>query len=156
MNTEKMNHAVSMVANFGVTAGILFLGFELRQNTQATQLAAAQGALSSSFELDLRIAENPEIADLLVKADQSETLTGVELFRLDRWAYSGLRNWENTLYILSASALDERFGPSFKREIQRIVTFDPFIADFWQTNKSSFSQAFNDEFEVIVREARRE
>ena len=66
MNTEKMSHIVSMVANFGVIAGIVFLGFELQQNNQLMVEEARYNELSQRITQNLHVLSNPEIHQLRI------------------------------------------------------------------------------------------
>jgi hypothetical protein len=147
-----LGQVINVLANVGVLAGIIFLAFELRQNTQATQLASAHNSLSSSFEFDLRIAEDPELASLLIKADKPAALTDIDRLRLERWAYSALRHWENAHYMYSATGLDENFWTASSHEIQNILAPDSFVTNHWQAHKLSFTREFNEELEAMMRE----
>ncbi len=63
-----------MAANIGVLAGIIFLAYELQQNTVATRLEAASNFNASFSEIELFIAGNPEFAELLGRGrDGGET-----------------------------------------------------------------------------------
>jgi hypothetical protein len=63
--------AVTILANVGVIAGIVFLAFELQQNTQAVRLASAQSYLTGGTSLDFQIATDSEFASLLIRGDDA-------------------------------------------------------------------------------------
>ena len=67
MNVDRLNRLLGLFANFGVLAGIIFLAFELNQNTVATRLEAASNFNASFSEIELLIAGNPEFSELLTK-----------------------------------------------------------------------------------------
>jgi hypothetical protein len=67
MNVDRLNRWLGLFANFGVLAGILFLAFELNQNTVATRLEAASNFNASFSEIEFFIVGNPEFSDLLTK-----------------------------------------------------------------------------------------
>jgi hypothetical protein len=51
MNVDRLNRLLGLFANFGVLAGIIFLAFELNQNTVATRLEAASNFNASFSEI---------------------------------------------------------------------------------------------------------
>ncbi len=153
MDQINLAEVVQTLANIGVLAGIIFLAYELRQNTRATKLTATEHYLSNTFALDLRIAENAEVAELLIKASQNGPLTDVERLRLRRFCYAGLRHWENIHYLHYTSVLDEKFWAPVRHEIIEIVRSSPFMADYWKDNQSSFTDEFNTEMKAISQEA---
>jgi hypothetical protein len=65
MKKIDLGQTIAILANVGVIAGIAFLAFELRQNTQAVELASAQTYLTGGSELDLRIATDTDLARTL-------------------------------------------------------------------------------------------
>ncbi len=67
MDSDRLNRWMTLGANIGVLAGIIFLAFELQQNTVATQLEAASNFQDSFSEIELFIAGSPEFAELLRK-----------------------------------------------------------------------------------------
>ena len=72
MDSDRLNRWMTLGANIGVLAGIIFLAFELQQNTVATQLEAASNFQGSVTELEMLIAGNPEFAELLRKGIEGE------------------------------------------------------------------------------------
>lgn len=71
MKKIDLGQMITILANVGVIAGIIFLAIELRQNTTASRLEAASTHLSGSYELDLLLATNKELSELLF-APESE------------------------------------------------------------------------------------
>ena len=54
MKKIDLGQSITILANLGVIAGIVFLGYEMRQNTIAVRSAAAQGIvdqLSAGYEM---------------------------------------------------------------------------------------------------------
>ena len=59
----------------GIIAGIVFLGYELRQNNELMAAEARATRLSLQADLWGSLAENPGLAALLVKDRSGESLT---------------------------------------------------------------------------------
>ena len=49
-DVERLNKWLSLISNIGVIAGVLFVGFEIQQNTNQMQAEVAQGIMSALRE----------------------------------------------------------------------------------------------------------
>jgi len=147
-----LGQTITTLANLGVIAGIVFLAYELRQNTQAVQLASAESYLSGGSALDLRIAQDAELASLLIRASGPEPLTEVEELRLERFNYATLRQWETAHYLYSIGALDPSMWSAYRQEIKKIILRTPNLIAYWRDNNPSFTPGFGMEIEIILTE----
>ena len=62
MNVEKWRRWLTLAANVGVLAGIIFLAVEIRQNTLAVQATAIRDATILARQQILTLATNPDMA----------------------------------------------------------------------------------------------
>jgi hypothetical protein len=62
-----MNQWLTLVANFGVIAGFVFLGFEIQQNSEAINAQTYQSRAESAQELSTTIMDSEHFAPLLAK-----------------------------------------------------------------------------------------
>lgn len=147
-----IGQTINTLANIGVIAGILFLAYELRQNTQAVQLASAESYLSGGSALDLRIAQDPELAALLIRASRPEPLTDIEELQVERFNYATLRQWETAYYLSSIGALDGNMWSAYRQEISKILLRTPNLIEYWEGNKQSFTPGFGRVVETILVE----
>ena len=75
--------AATILANVGVIAGIVFLGFELRQNNDLME-ADVRATYASMDQTGWGfIIENPEVIEVLIKDRNGEELTEAEEHRLN-------------------------------------------------------------------------
>jgi hypothetical protein len=106
MNTDSLNKWLTLTANIGVLAGILFLGFELRQNNE---LLTAQGRAvraelrQASFVL---MVENRDLRLALVKSQNDETLTPDEQILVRTFMSQVIINWQSSWLEFDAELLD--------------------------------------------------
>lgn len=152
MKNIDIGQTLQIAANVAVLAGMIFLAYELRQNTQSARSASSEDYLSGAYELDLRIAQDPGVAELLLKARNPESLSEVDQLRLDRWYYAALRQWENAYYLYTISALDETFWLAYRNELKRILGGGALFPQYWASNKDSFTPGFDAEMEAMLRE----
>jgi hypothetical protein len=82
MNIDSVNKWLTLVANFGVIVGIIFLAVEVNQNNQLMEAEARSLRNSSTADSYLLVAKNSDIASILLKDLKNEVLTELENFRI--------------------------------------------------------------------------
>ena len=145
MKKIDLGQAVTILANIGVIAGIVFLGYEMRQNTAAIQATTAQGFMESSLGWLEQLATNEQLASAWEKAlSDPDSLTATEsqqvsAFQMHQWlrfqsAYfqhnrGSLSDDEWALYeqYICGSNITETQGG--RVESFRVATFDNFRPD---------------------------
>jgi len=93
MKKIEVGQVITILANLGVIAGIVFLAIELRQNNEYMAANARYDMLQNQVALLDQIALSPELSELAVRAMDSEELSPAEQMRLDALAIKSLRNW---------------------------------------------------------------
>jgi len=89
MNKLNLGEAVTIIANVGVIAGLVFLTFEIRQNTAQMRAEAAYAIHQDVQRLNQSIYGDPAMSELLVKADaQYESLEAAERSRVNAYYFS--------------------------------------------------------------------
>ena len=83
MDTEKLNSLLTLLANLGVLVGIFFLAIELRQNNELMEAEARFNRVSASKEAFNIQSTNGELAEIVVKVNNGQPLTEVELYRFE-------------------------------------------------------------------------
>ena len=144
MNLDSMNRWLTLAGNIGVLAGIIFLAFELQQNTVATQLEASSGFQNSFSEIELFIAGNPEFTELLLKGRNDEEISDADALRL--WVFYGnvLRQWQFTHFMYLSDALHDDIWQTNQNRLAQIIKGDRGLYEHWQSNKLQFTPAFNE------------
>ena len=99
MQTYKVNQWLTLIANFGVVAGLVFLAIEVRQNTTALQAAAIQESTNVAREQILTLATNGELNRLsMADFDELDAEDQQRIFWLDRSFWLGMqgqyRQWQ--------------------------------------------------------------
>jgi hypothetical protein len=152
VNLERTNTWLSLASNIGVLAGIIFLGYELQQNTVATQLEATSNFQESFSEIELLIAENPEFADLLQKGAMGEETSAAEQFRLDAFYTNVLRQWQFIHFQYLTDAIDDEIWQGERAYLASVIEIDLGLFEHWQSNKERYSKQFNEMMGSISRE----
>lgn len=98
MRKIDLGQTISILANIGVIAGIVFLGYELRQNTRLLDVQIRAEAFNRQSSLPDLLLENPELITLLESdrdtLDDSErtmlTVLGIRAFTVFENGYGGI------------------------------------------------------------------
>ncbi len=96
MKKIDLGQTITILANLGVIAGIVFLGIELQQNNELMAADARFNRLSISTESYTLQATGPEIAAILVKDRNGLALTEVEDLRIQAYWTRNFRHLEWT------------------------------------------------------------
>jgi hypothetical protein len=152
MKRIDIGQAIGIAANVGVIAGIVFLAYELRQNTVATQLVAAQALVDQIGETNRLIAENPEFADLLRRSAVGDELSDTDQLRMRQFFMLAQRSWQNAFYQYRQGALDEGLWEGQLGAIEDILIQNRAAREHWAANQQRFSAEFNEFIGALLRE----
>ena len=100
MKLDQINRWLSLLANVGVIAGIVFLAIEIRQNNENLTVQTRANYHATFSEIWGMAAENSELANILGKDLSGEQLTRSEFIQLaaywtksllaNQWSFLGL------------------------------------------------------------------
>jgi hypothetical protein len=80
---ERINQWLTFVANLGVIAGIVFLGYEIHQNTEQLKSASLRDMASRMEDRMLLVATDSDLARrIMYLHDEPESLTDLDEFHL--------------------------------------------------------------------------
>ena len=157
MNLDGLNKWLTLVANFGVVAGLIFLGVEIRQNTTALRAAAIQESTNVARGQILTLATDGEINRLsMTDYDELELGDQRRVFWLDRSFWLGMQGqyrqwrlgvlpdeeWSVWHRIICANYSDDRPGGSRASGGGRL----------WAGNRATLLREFTDFVETTCSE----
>jgi len=128
---------ITILANVGVIAGIVFLAVEIRQNNELMAEEAQRARGESVREGYSQLAENGELAAILVKENGGEPLTAVEEVRLGSWYIRGLFGYQTSFQQLPRDEL-EPMTSWFRLRYQ----VSPTWRIVWEQNRSTLHPDF--------------
>ena len=143
MKTLDFSQTVSLLANIGVIAGIIFLAIELRQNNELLETEIDQQFFQNRITLSSDIVRDPTLAELMRRATTGEDLTEDETFRVFwvfrrifqnfQWEYSQyeqgrisdlpIPEWKGLFQIGLARGMWARMADGFERSSPGFVQF---------------------------------
>ena len=154
MKKLDLNQSVSLIANLGVIAGIVFLGYEMRQNTIAVRSAAAQGIqdqIAAIYELSLSETMGGVVGKAL---NTPYELTVVEVSRAHGFFTTFTRMLQNLHFQVSEGAYDAELADGHWQEMRNLLE-SPGYRLFWDTQKHVYATEFREfvDDEVMSRES---
>lgn len=139
MKKIDLGQTISILANLGVIAGIVFLGIELQQNNAL--LAAESRAASLGNRMNLREkALDPQIAEVIVRANLNQDLTPVQRLQLFTLHRMQMEQWE---WAYAEAELGEGQLPPLD-SIRDLFSRFPGLDEFWKENKQAFPSEFRE------------
>ena len=91
MNRENLNWWMSLLTNIGVLCGLIFVGYEVRQNTVQLRVESSQSITEGVNALNTGLYSDSELAEILLRGkDDYGALDSVERSRFDMYQFSRL------------------------------------------------------------------
>ena len=115
-------NVAEIIASFVIVGSLVYVGFEINQNTQALQHASYQNTLDRMGEEQRDLANNPDLLAIVMKAETSpEEMTPIEWRRFVHHTLPALGTWEYMYLARQDGAVAEMqwqaFDPYFRVQI---------------------------------------
>ncbi len=94
MNHDEINKWLTLGANVGVIAGIVFLGIELSQNNEHAASQAKYNMLQNQVSVISQISSSSDLSELIARARVSEELSPADQVRLNSLAAQTVYFWK--------------------------------------------------------------
>jgi hypothetical protein len=137
-----------LLAAAGVVVSLIFVGYEIRQNTAVARSAAAQAFTQQIIDINAIIVSGdiPQINARLEAGGKRADFTPEEQFILDINLISLVRVWESLFRSVQEGIVErELLEPIAKRGQNPFFT--PYFTQSWPRYKDTFSQDFVTYFE---------
>jgi hypothetical protein len=151
MKMDKLNKWLTLTANIGVLAGIVFLAIEINQNTESNQAQTRSDVASNHVWLWEMMLDNG-IQELFDQASTNDIEPGSPDYRTFRsYSRTLFVVWENEWYQYTRGLYDD---DSFRaqRERWRDVFSYPLVREVWKDTTQMHTESFVTEINSIIRE----
>ena len=142
MKKLDVGQVITILANVGVIAGIVFLAFELQQNNDLLKEQVRSGIVSGIGASNAALYENTGgLASILFAATRGDGITEEESFRLERFADQNLVLWQSAFRAYQ----DRMIEYSDLNPVGWSSVFNdliPGMPEYFEQNRSSFDQGF--------------
>ena len=146
---KKLNQWLSLFANLGVLAGIVFLAIELKQNTRATIAIASTELTNQSLEYFSLGMDNQVISRAQHKQSVGEELDSFESRQLRQHQYLNFRVFENAYLQYLRGFYDEGEWDRYRRIIGHLLTDNSPAIQMWNDKAGQWTVEFEAEVNAI-------
>jgi len=151
---------VEALGAIGLIASLIFVGIQIRQNSEATRAAAVQQLGQSWVQWNTAVA-NRDIQEALLKVEEFDDLSKAPLIE-QRMAESYVRslfsNWSASHYQYLMGVLDQPLWDGVLRDIQgSFKSSEPFgrlVRWAWKRNRYLYAVTFSELIDNIIVEKR--
>ena len=142
MEFDKLNKSLTLVANFGVIVGIIFLVVEIRQNTTISRAHTRAQQTVSVLTLQ-QMESNPDLLDAYEKVAAGRPLRFRDQFVLALIANANFRHWENSYYQRQEGQFAEDEFMAEAATIRNLLA-EQNHWEYWACSRQTYSQEFRD------------
>lgn len=125
--------AAEIVSAIAVVISLIYVGFQVSQNTAAVQATTYKEITATYGELQLVIIENEQFAGILVRAEERAPLTPTEMYRLETWMWFHMGNWEQAYLANEQGILDSDVWLGWDRYYKWWMS-KPFFVSIYKDN----------------------
>jgi hypothetical protein len=140
MKKIDVGQAVGILANLGVIAGIVFLGIEIGQNSELMRSAARNAQNERIQDYIEQVYMTPGLAEIIVKARNSEPLTDAEDLMLFNRRLRLLRGFEVQHREYMEGTVDSL--PNWKTHFYKGQGRNPPLIEVWDEAKGALRSEF--------------
>lgn len=142
MKKVDYGQVVSILANIGVVLGLVFLGIEVYQSNQINRTDAWNNLIRTGIDFNDAIAQNSDLAGILAKSNNNESLSDAEEIRLRAFAAASMqRVWFDYQQISTGIITPEELKTRIPRFKVLLARF-PSVETLYEQNRNGYSQDF--------------
>jgi hypothetical protein len=139
----------SFVSGFAVLASLIFVGFQLRQNTQAVRAGASQAHAQNWLQITMQVAESGDFARIWrLGVENIENLTDDERIRFYAYAGATLRFFEGARLQWRHGQLDKEHWHNVEKTAIDFAATSGFKA-YWAARHHWLSPGFQEWYESL-------
>ncbi len=140
---------MNLSASIAVIMGIVFLGLEIRQNTDMMRSQTRDAISEKQMMFSEWVATEIELADTIAKVTAGQELTPGEAVQHAYFLAGVWREWENSHYQFEQGLFDrDEFEPRMNRWVSTMRV--KAVRDAWVATRMNYSPSFRAEVDRIV------
>ena len=138
---QDFNQWLTLIANFAVVGGLIFLALEVRHNTKVAQTQIHTELMSLGHET-LNWQLEPQFAEVVVKATADySALTPAEKVQFDTFVFEQLNLWEHAMGTHSRGLMSDSYWEAWNDTFHPNMRYPSWLS-VWKIAKSHFSSEF--------------
>ena len=155
MKKIDINETIQTLANLGVLAGIVFLAFEIQQNTEMTRAQITQSRADTAISLAQAYFESEYIPEIQQKIGRGDELSDEEISRHLAFVRATLRNQDNNFQQFNQGLLGDYTPRNVITVVNNLLLGDDAYAlALWERSKGNYSDEFTEFVDEVIRASR--
>lgn len=147
--STKVTNWLNLATSIAVIMGILFLGLEIRQNTEMMRSQTRDSISEKQMMFSEWVATESDLAETIAKVNAGIDLEPGESVMHAYFLAGVWREWENSYYQFQQGLFDgNEFEPRLTR--WRATMRNPVVRESWAATRQNYSPAFRAEVDAIV------
>ena len=150
---ERLNQSLTLVANFGVVIGIVFLAYEMRLNTNAMLSGTAAQMVTNWNSITQDFATTPELSAAVIRVNEEGAQTDpVSISMVAGTASSMYRSTEYEFLETLRGNVDESVWRGHVVSNRNFISGNPFMLFAWRYQRNGFASSFRDFMDDMIRD----
>ena len=149
MKLDGLNQWLTLVANFGVLAGLILLIIEIHQNTEMVRAQINQSRADTAMSEQQATYNSDHIPAMLAKVERGEQLSDEEMIRYVTYFRAFNRNQDNNLWQYNQGFLGENIPRSIRNGVRNVIGGHELGITLWDATKHTYT----DEYVAFVEDA---
>ena len=138
-----LGEMLGILANFGVIAGIVFLAYEIRQNTVSLKSSVSQNIYTQISQL-LDKTMDAQFAEIMLRGQESfENLSQIEKVQYSSYLGQSFQAWQNIYFQVRAGAYDAKMADGWWQVLKNSLLL-PGFRECWENSSQHLSSEFRD------------
>jgi hypothetical protein len=109
MTLETASFIAQIVGGIAVVLSLVYVGIQIKQNTKAARMAAAQTHQAMFGNIEELFIADQQLVDLVLRASRGEEVSPVDQWRLTCLFRHVLRTWQTGHFMYATGALEKSY-----------------------------------------------
>jgi hypothetical protein len=143
---------IEMVSTGAILLGLIFVGLELKQNTEAVESQTSQGLLELANQANNQIASDRQLAELLLRVNKDvDELNELEALQYGRFVHSEMNIWEHAFFSHANGTMHSDLWSGYDMAYRRFFC-EAWSKGVWRQIEGGFSEQFKAHVNEITPE----
>ncbi len=150
----KLNEWASIgeiITSLAVVASLVYVAFEIKQNTDSLQQSSYQSVLDRLSSHDMMVAADKDLHRIVSSAENPDIeLSEEDWSRFEHFAFPKMGEWEYMFLASEANAISQIQWTAFEPYFTQLYC-QPGYQKFWKNNRFAFAAAFQTYVDSITQ-----
>ena len=149
---DSLAKTAEIVGAFAVVLSLIYVGYQVQQNTKAIQTQVHQSLVANVFEAEGIVLANPNLARIILKSHSNPaSLTAEEQLLSDTYFTFSFVNWESAYLHYDQGFVAERVWQAWDRSNYPDGNAQGYF-DFWLQHRDWYDSSFAHHVDSIYRD----